>query len=63
MENSSVSRENMYLRSVCHRLFIGLCRLASAGCHRDIAVNTIFRQRKMASNPIKPLSPNRFPER
>lgn len=63
MDNMSVSNEKKYLNNVCHQLFIGLCKPASAICPRDLTVNIVFNKRKIASNPIKPLSPTFFPER
>ena len=62
-DNTSVSNEKKYLVTVCHQLFTGLCKPASASCPRDITVNIVFNTRKIASNPIKPLTPTFLPER
>ena len=63
MDNTSVSNEKKYLKTVCHQLFIGLCKPTSTICPRYIIENTVFNKRKIVSNPIKPLSPPFFPKR
>ena len=63
IENSSISRENVYLSRVSHDLSNGLCIPTSANLPNAMMMKTVFRRRKIISNPIKPLRPNLLPYR